>query len=413
MTSIDELARRAAAATRAQVDADVDIERGLARVLEDEGLDLHVGSNRRRYVVASAAALIVAVTVGIGIVLRTADGSQPSSPSIVPTTVPIVTGPPTTTASTPTIATSPPTTTGSTSTIATSPPTTTATTPQGSDGLTVTYTAPPPLLTPTPFFSGETFFAAISPDGTTIAIDASGAATLISPDGTTSVVDLEVMPTHLVAGPSGVLYGLHYATDGPDPAAPEASIVAIASTGERSGQVIAEAPVDRNTYLESPVGIFGSGPAGIIDRFTGQLLIGWVDPSGQPMTWPTPPPAPARITVDDATDVITSSAGTSWPLRIERHPDWRGTDYVGESPPGPTADGGAVLWTSLGPPADDSDYPPPTMGVIAQLRPDGTATWHRLPDDWHVLYSDIGGTLLAHTDDVGITRLARLDQTPP
>ena len=124
------------------------------------------------------------------------------------------------------------------------------------------------------------------------------------------------------------------------------------------------------------------------------------------------PPPPARIALDPATNVVTSSSGATWPLHIERHPDWLGDSYVGESPPAPTGDGGAVLWTSLGPPTDATDYPPPSMRVIARLHPDGTATWLRLPDGWSVLSSDIGGTLLARTDATGVTELATLDQAP-
>jgi hypothetical protein len=111
------------------------------------------------------------------------------------------------------------------------------------------------------------------------------------------------------------------------------------------------------------------------------------------MAWPTPTP-PARVTFDVTTDVVTSSDGTTWPLRIERDPGWLGETYVGESPPAPTADGGAVLWTSLGPPADDTDHPPTTMRVIGELHPDGSATWHLLAEDWHVVSSDVGGTIL-------------------
>ena len=112
------------------------------------------------------------------------------------------------------------------------------------------------------------------------------------------------------------------------------------------------------------------------------------------MSWPgTPPPL---VTADG--DTIRSSDGVTWPLRIERHPEWQGDSYVGESPPAAAADGGATLWTSLGPPATEVDFPPPTMRVVAELAADGTGGWHLLPDDWTVAASDVGGTILARSD---------------
>ena len=51
--------------------------------------------------------------------------------------------------------------------------------------------------------------------------------------------------------------------------------------------------------------------------------------------------------------------------------------------------------THIGPNANpDSDFGEPTMWVVAELDPDGTATWWSLPDGWEVVASDTWGTVL-------------------
>jgi hypothetical protein len=44
------------------------------------------------------------------------------------------------------------------------------------------------------------------------------------------------------------------------------------------------------------------------------------------------------------------------------------------------------------------DFGERSMGVIAELRPDGSATWWSMPDGWTVVASDIWGTVLAKQD---------------
>ncbi len=112
-------------------------------------------------------------------------------------------------------------------------------------------------------------------------------------------------------------------------------MVAIALSGGRAGEVVASSPVDPNCCLELPVGAFGLGPTGVVHRSrqVGAELIGYVDTAGQPIAWPgTPPPF---VTIDGPT--VRSTNGLVWPLRIERHPEWLGESYVGESPPAASA----------------------------------------------------------------------------
>ncbi len=61
---------------------------------------------------------------------------------------------------------------------------------------------------------------------------------------------------------------------------------------------------------------------------------------------------------------------------------------------------------------DDPDYGRPTVPVIAALNPDGSGTWHRLPDGWEVADSNKWGTLLMRWAG-GVTQLAVYDPTTP
>ena len=111
-------------------------------------------------------------------------------------------------------------------------------------------------------------------------------------------------------GPGDVVYGLVYG----DAMPATASMVAIALSGGRAGEVVASSPVDPNCLLELPVGVFGLGPTGVVHRSrqVGAELIGYVDTAGQPIAWPgTPPPL---ITIDG-----THGAFDQWPGLAAEH----------------------------------------------------------------------------------------------
>ena len=165
---------------------------------------------------------------------------------------------------------------------------------------------------------------------------ATESALVVAPDGSSRPVPLDVMPSSLVAaGPGDVVYGLGQAEQ-----QTQTRVLAIALSGERTGQVIASTPpFDINPYLELPVGAIGHGPAGIVDRArrVGEQLMGYVDGAGQPLEWAGPP----LLTIDEDDTIRSDGGGTEWPLDIERHPQ-APMPFEGPSPPAAAADGGAV-----------------------------------------------------------------------
>ena len=69
------------------------------------------------------------------------------------------------------------------------------------------------------------------------------------------------------------------------------SIYAVSSTSSR---IVGEAPLGRADTF--PVGTFGHGPSGIVDRRTGEQVMGYVDAEGRPLDLdrPAPPLFPPR-----------------------------------------------------------------------------------------------------------------------
>ena len=64
-------------------------------------------------------------------------------------------------------------------------------------------------------------------------------------------------------------------------------IGAIALAGPNTGRIVATAPIaDVVMYVELPVGTFGNGPAGVLDRTRqpGAVMVGHVDTNGAPVT---------------------------------------------------------------------------------------------------------------------------------
>ena len=120
----------------------------------------------------------------------------------------------------------------------------------------------------------------------------------------------------------------------------------------------------------------------------------------------------------DENDVVRLDGGSvTWPLDIDRHPEWT-RPYGGGTPPAPTAGGGLVYRTTIGPPPVDpgsDDYPETTMPVVAMLSGDGTGQWYRLPDGWSVAASDVWGTILTRGvgDQVELATLTPPGEAPP
>ena len=395
METIDELGRRAAQAARAEAEAHTDVEVGLARILAGEELEPPATPPRRRWAVFAAAAAAVVALIVAGIVWA----QQDPSPRMVPSTTPEVTPEPTTPP--PPVTTTTPTTT---------PPTSL---PRGS-GLSVSYRNPPPLLEPAVFATidlpNDDFFDyfAATENGGAVTIDhETGDAIVVELDGSTRRVPLEPRAFVVAAGPGDVLYAFLQGT------ADGLRVVGIPLSGERAGQVVASATLEPASYTELPSGAFGHGRTGIIARVrqVGEQVIGYVDADGQPLTWPGPPPP--FYTIDDNDTVRTADGSMEWPLDIERHPEMPTQLLEGPLAPAPTAGGGAVYWTGIGPPVDpNNDYSDSTINVVAVLSPDGSGQWYRLPDGWSVAASDVWSTILSRRIGDQI-ELATLTPTSP
>ena len=405
MDTIDEIGRRAGHAARADAETVTDVEGGLARI--KAAVERPRRGGGRPWAVLGAAAAVVAAVAGAVVVSR----DEPSS-RIVPATTPDTTSSETVPANTapseePTTTAMAPTTTTTVTTAPSSPP----------SGLAVSFLAPPPELPVEAFatiavtdgfnqFSG----AAVAVDGDVIVLDrAAASALIVAPDGTTTTVPLDAVPFAPVGGPEDILYGI--VNDEQAVQQPAFAVVAIPLSGERAGRVVASSPVDAGRYTELPAGALGLGPTGVVDRsrYPGTELLAYVDAAGGPLSWPDAPP----LVSIDAEHTVRSSAGTEWPLTVERHPEWP-EPYAGDSPPSPAAGGGAVYWTSIGPPTAETagtDYPDATIPVVAVMTPDGSAQWYQVPDGWSVVAADVGGTILARADGERV-ELARLGARP-
>jgi hypothetical protein len=272
--------------------------------------------------------------------------------------------------------------------------------------ISVSYTDLPPALDLIPYATvsipasdGSVPQVGVLSDGGAIVVDdGTSVAWLVGRDGSASSVPLDVVPRFVVATPGPVVYGLAETSD-----ARALEFVAVALMGANAGDVVArQAIADPSLYLELPVGAFGNAAGGVVDRVRapGAVMIGHVDVDGSPVGHPA---APLWQLGEDG---VVSDGTTTWSLEIERNPDWT-PPLGGESPAVPSAGGGGVYWTTLGPP-DGGGGIEPTLPVIAVLKSDGTGSWHSIPTDWHPASSDTGGTIFARRvgDTVELARLA-------
>ena len=362
---------------------------------------------------ASAAAVVALVAGGLVVALRPRDPDtvRTAAPPTPATTQPAQTTPP---------ETDPPATT----TPATTEPTPATTvggvgpSPAVGPPIVVDYASPPPLIEPVPFArlpltpnpDGNGVQVAVRRDDVVVVQPGSGDLSVVDWAGAARRVDLVEGLRSIVAGPDDVVYGLRSNLDDYN----VFRLVAVATDGDLSGEVVAEAEVPSVAYTELPVGALGHGPDGVVDRArnVNATLIGYVDENGDPLAWwGADPPllvaersglAPFYVTQ------VSQLGGPTWDLQVIADPA-AGDPYIRWSPPAPTT-GGRVVWTTaIGPDTTpESDFAVNSMPVIALLEPDGSGTWVRLPEEWSVASSDVWGTVLLRTSD-GVVELAMLD----
>lgn len=409
MATIDELGRRAAAELLAELEREGNSARALARITtgapppaRDRGRGSSRGGSRRLIALASAALVLG----GLAGVVTVRDWGSPATVTNAPAGSEVT--PP------PSAATAAAQPTAPTTVVAI--PSTPAT-----PAIAVSYLDPPPLFDPQPFaslqlssvdtvslpagFDVPPTEVAVTPTGAVVVDGLAGTATVVDWSGiVTATVDLAVVPVAVVAGPGDVLYGM---VQGPGTL--DLAMVAVALSGPSAGEVIASAPISIVAYSELPVGTFGHGPTGIIDRVrdVGAQLIGYVDVDGSPLTLETA----ALVTIDDAS-VVRMEGGPTWPLEIER--DVAGpSPYAGPRPPAQTGVGEAVFVTAIGGAIDPADdYSERMLPVIVDLHADGTGTWWGITDGWGVGSSDVGGTILVRQVD-RMLELARFPSAAP
>ncbi|MEA3183671.1 MAG: hypothetical protein QOJ74_148 [Ilumatobacteraceae bacterium] len=411
MTTIDELGERAAAAARADAAgmAGRRVESGLESLRLGDGPIVAVprrGIDPRRWLTLGVAAALTAAAI----VALAVNANQSADRRVVPggTSTQVTTA----------------STVGSSSSVASTEvvPNTAATQVVPADAIAVSHNALPPAYPTTVFVTVE---APANPARLPlVAIGDTQIVTVDTDTSTATVIDpfaTDVAPQQvplavtlagesIAAGPGDVLYGVSQGTD------PLMSIVAVALSGDRVGQVVASAPISAAAFAEAPNGVLGHGADGIIDRRTGQTLLAYVDIAGAS----TSSGRAAHQVSIAAGDVLNSDVDFllgdpdgkhQWHMAIHRSADSPFAPDTFQTPAAPSSHGGAVVWTAVGPPSDPTaDVAIPTEPVIAVLAADGTGTWYSLADGWQVAASDLDGTMLMRRNGNKV-ELARVD--PP
>ncbi len=408
MTTIDEVGASAAALARADAAriADIRADADLARICDEHRYVRSTHRPRtatRRWVIVGLVGALLAAAAGVAVVAIRPDRSRQLQPATLPTDEPLTTS----------------RTVGATIPDSLAPPT--AGTSENL-ALTVSNAALPAAYAATAFAT-----VALSGDQTAVPHIAVGdrQAMIVEPGSKRVTVvdwfqpggaaidklgtgqrsfDLPVAPFEIAAGPGEVLYGLVQG-DGAS-----MSIVAIALTGDRAGQIVESSPINAVAFVEAPPGVLGHGATGIVDRRTGaQLLPYWNAGSIIPLGVPA-----HLITISAAADgtlVVHDPDGShDWNLRIQRDAT-SPRPILGEALPAPSSNGGAVVWTSVGPPTNSTDdIGVPTHPVMAVLSLDGSGTWYSLSDGWRVAASDLNGTVLSRVVGPNV-EVAKID--PP
>jgi hypothetical protein len=390
-----EIERRISAVLQRQADA-MRIPSPGAPTEVAVGTETH---DRRRLLPALVAAAAVIAVIGGVVVANRRDASPTVGTELGPAT--------TMTASStvaPTTETTAPRTSSTTgSTVATS--TTVGAADPVSSTLTVSYLDPPVVYQPQVEFTvprvgevgGLPRRIAINATHVVFVDATSSQAVLIDrANGETSRVTLDVVPVDVVLGTSNVLYGLVV----PELGGPIEIVAIPLDNGDASGHVAASTPVEPAKYTERAEEMFGLGADGIIDRTDGTLLLPYLAGEAGP---------PARSNGEtwqyvqrsyNPTRFTTIDGPHEWLPVITRSPDAPEL-YNGDPPAAPSSDGGATIWTWIGPGLADGT---PTGQVIGSLHPDGTGSWIMMPDGygWEVADSGPFGTTLARTTDGSI-----------
>ena len=397
MGTFDDIANNAGAVARADAARVIDIDGGLHQIVST-GSVTQWRQRRVRFMTASlsaAAVAVIAVTAGVVGLDRDSDNEL---------------GPATTATTATTETTGEPATTTTPEVNVSDDPT-----------LAVSYESPPALLNPSPF--ATLTVTDVAANGTPAVAVLKGAAVVLDlqsrslivagADGTVRTVPLDIepngtnsgLPFLMTGGPGDIVYGIRNAATEADQALAE--IVAIPLNGPAAGTIVASEELSILPYVESSTTMLGLGQSGIIDRLSGEQLIAYVGSDGQPVAAAldlpvvTIDPADLYLSDDDNITTITrrdSTRSIVWPLAIERDPTYVG-GYVADSPPAPSANGGATFWTAIGAPIDPTqDFSDASLPVIAELDADGTVTWHQLDEGWRIAASDVWGTILIHTD---------------
>lgn len=431
----DEL-RRSAKAERRRIVESTDIDRALAEVRARIESGAHVlphpaGDSRpsRRWLVWAAAAATLAVVVA-GVVVATRSDDD--------TTIRTVDLPPPTDSSAPTSLDQPVTTARAdpTTTVAPTatdvPPETTASSVLPTQTIAVSYDNPPPLVEPKviasiplePNPNRSPISVAIDDNEIAVSQPDTALVTLVGYEVGAGVetsrrtVDGAESLYSTVLGPDDVLYGFGDIALVEGSAVPDFRFVALALSGDRQGQVVAERRFSAVEYTELGPGAFGLGLGEVIDRTRniGEAMIGYVDATGAPTTWTGEPPP--MIVSEWGADgrsqsIAVLGAGPAWNLAITPDPN-NGGDYVGPIPPAPTSGGRVIYSDNIGRDLTPGvDFGPSAMPVVAILEPDGTGRWVRLPDEWSVVSSDVWGTVLARTTDTALELALLDDMVPP
>lgn len=399
------------------------------------------GSHEHRWrprwlAVAAAVALLAGGTVAIAvsIAMRSEIDSTPSI-ATTPDTAPVATSTPAVTepiATDPTQTTTVATTEPSASIVPVTAASVATTSPRPTTGavattaptsttpplaIAVSYLDPPPMFEPTVFAELDLAVAQIAlgdgivvagddvvgfDDATATPIHGRELHVLDLADGSTQRVEVDRVPRALIAGPGPVAYGELFIDDGDRI---EQRFVAIALTGERTGELIFETPSLGHAVDPLHDDYFQHGADGIVDVDHGHaVMTPYLEPDGtdrlpDAIEWPV-------VTYDEETSSVIRRNGPEWQLAIERHPDAPST-MANRAAAGSSDN--AVYSTWIGPRiGDDPDYGTPTVHAIAALHSDGTGTWYQLPDGWKIADSNRWGTLLARRTDTR-TQLAWFD----
>lgn len=146
----------------------------------------------------------------------------------------------------------------------------------------------------------------------------------------------------------------------------------------------------------------------MLDKRTGETLIGFVDATGEPMQVSLPAPLYPLVEHTDqwthyeaGLDVApTRGAAPMWRVEVDREPT--STAGLGNDPEPTAVNGGRILVTTAIGANLPGDYGEPTRPVVAVLGPNGSGLWWSVPDGWRLAAADLYGVVYERTTDTTI-----------